>query len=171
MLFLSWPIDLLRPWDVFIASYLAWRFIIWFVADYLKVRWLRPLNEARAKRSPTQRLVSKEQTDTLEDYRKVNYQRFPEIAKDLNRIDSMSDESFESFALNYVYRVQKRIIHIHHFILGIPLIPLTWILYFYHFIRGPSFSPVVPWGMLFAGATFALFMSEFYQLLTQEWGP
>jgi hypothetical protein len=164
--------DFLKSWDIFVGSYLLSRIIIWFVADYLKVRWFQPLNEAIAKRSlPTQELVSREQTNNLEDYRKMNYRGLQEITKDPNRIDSMSDEAFRAFALAYAYKVQKTIIHIHHFILGILLMPATWIFYFYQVTWKISFSGLISLGMLTAGATFALFMSEFYQLLTQEWGP
>lgn len=101
----------------------------------------------------------------------MNYQRLYEISRDSNRINSMSDEAFRTFALAYAYKVQKRIMHIHHFILGIRLMPLTWILYFYHVTWGSFFHTAISWGMVVAGSTFALFMSEFYQLLTQEWGP
>jgi Na+/melibiose symporter-like transporter len=171
LLIVGWLInDFLRTWTLFVGSYILSRIIIWFVADYLKVRWLQPLNEARAKRSLlTQKLVPK--TDNLEDYRKTNYHGLYEISEDSSRINSMSDETFRSFALAYAYKVQKRIIHIHHFILGIPLMPLTWILYFYHVTWGLVFHTAMSGGMVVAGSTFALFMSEFYQLLTQEWGP
>lgn len=161
----------LKPWNVFIVSYIISRAIIWFLADYLKIRLLRPLKEARAKRALlTEKLGSKEETDNLEDFPRMNYGQLREMSKDSKRIDSMSDDAFRSFALNYTYQVQKRIIHIHHFILGIPLMPLTWILFFYQVAWGQLLDLTVSWGMVAAGATFALFMSEFYQLLTQEWG-
>jgi len=162
---LGWLLnDFLKAWAIFIGSYLISRVIIWLVADVLKIRLLRPLDEAKARRAlVSQKPDSMKQTDDLaENYGKMKYHNLRDISKDSKRIDIMTDDAFRTFALAYAYKVQKRIIHIHHFILGIPLMPLTWILYFYQ---------VISWGMLTAGATFALFMSEFYELLTQEWGP
>lgn len=165
-------IHFLEAWNIFIGSYLISRVIIWYVADVLKVRLRRPIDEEAAKRMVSSpKLDAKEQMAHTEDYAKMNYGRLREIAKDPNRLALMSNDAFRSFASNYAYKVQKRIIHIHHFILGIPLMPLTWVLFFYDIRWAPFYYPPFSLGMIFAGSTFALFMSEFWHLLTQDWGP
>jgi len=167
--------DFLRAWYMFIGSYLVSRAVIWFVADVLKARLMLPLKKAKERRMSLQieKFDSRGRADRQQDS-KINYSKMDDQqlrgVLDSNEINSMSDDRFRLFQLAFIYKVQKKI-HIHHFILGIPLMPVTWILYFYNVTWGPVFYPIVPWGMGVAGFTFALFMSEFWQLLTQEWGP
>lgn len=164
--------NFLTAWDAFIVSYLISRVIIWFLADYLKIRLLRPLNEATSRRPTLAPKVNSEKDAAhLEDYAKMKYQALRDLLNHPDHMDAMSGDAFRSFASAYTYKVQKTIVHIHHFILGIILMPLTWIFYFYHLAWAPPSYPPISLGMVTAGATFALFMSEFYQLLTQEWGP
>ena len=173
MVLLGWLLSVsFRAWYIFVESYLISRVVIWILADVLKVRLKRPLLEATRRRN-TPPLVEKpdsgQHAGSPPNYSTMDYKHLRGILKDSTQIDSLSNDGFRSFALAYAYKVQKRIIHIHHFILGIPLMPLTWVLYFYD-IRW-SFYPSISLGMVLAGSTFALFMSEFWHLLTQDWGP
>jgi len=167
--------DFLRAWYLFIGSYLVSRAVIWFVADFLKIRLMLPLLKAEDRRMSlhAQNVDSKAQADAQQDpkvdYSKMGYQQLRGVL-DSNEIDTMSDDRFRLFELAFIYRVQRNL-HVHHFMLGIPLMPVTWIFYFYNIAWGPVFNSMVPLGMVAAGFTFALFMSEFWHLLTQDWGP
>lgn len=163
---------MLGAWYPFIASYVLSRITIFIIADILKVRLFVPINREAAKRSMTVgNLGITEQLVQAQDFAGMGYRRLRQISKEPNRLASMSNETFKAFAVTYAYMVQKTIVHIHHFVLGIVLMPFTWILYFYEVPLNTVFLGLVSSGMLIAGVTLALFMSEFYQLLTQQWGP
>lgn len=161
--------DFLRAWYLFIASYLVSRTVIWFVADVLKIRLMLPLLKAEDRRMSlyAQNVDSKAQADPQQDskvdYSKMNYQQLRGVL-DSNESSSMSDDRFRLLESAFTYRAQNKL-HVHHFMLGIPLMPFTWALYFYDTTLGSSHL-----GMIVAGFTFALFMSEFWHLLTQKWG-
>ena len=135
-----------------------------------------PLKEAKERRTSRQIEKTKSdsggQADREQDSKikiEMDYQQLRGVL-DSNEINLMNDDRFRLFELAFIYEVQNKM-HVHHFMLGIPLMPVTWILYFYNVTLGPVFYPIIPWGMSIAGFTFALFMSEFWQLLTQKWGP
>lgn len=99
----------------------------------------------------------------------MDYQTLRGILGNPEQISSLSEDRFRLLALAYICQVQNKI-HIHHFIFGIPLMPITWILFFYGIAFGHLLETPISLGMVTAGFTFALFMSEFWQLLTQKWG-
>ena len=89
----------------------------------------------------------------------MNYKELRQTLED-PRSDSLSPLAFRSLELAYMYQANK--IHVHHFFYGIILMPFTWALFIYSGIA---------YAMILSGVTFALFISELRQLLTQKWGP
>jgi hypothetical protein len=169
---LGWFFDFLRPWYPFIGSYVVSRIVIWYVADVLKIRLERPLLQALELRHrlPRGEQPSFAMTNSRLDYSKMKYQDLRGILKDPAQFSYLSDDRFQSLFSAYMQQVRRKI-HIHHFIFGIPLMPVTWVLYFYNVVWATFRSLSLSVGMVFAGLTFALFMSEFWHLLTQDWGP
>jgi prepilin signal peptidase PulO-like enzyme (type II secretory pathway) len=163
---------LLRPWYPFIGSYVISRLVIWYIADVLKIRLERPLIQALELRHrlPRGEQLSFGLDNSRLDYSKMKYQDLRGILKDPAQFSNLSDDRFQSLFSAYMQQVRRKI-HIHHFIFGIPLMPVTWALYFYNVGWAPFRSLSLSVGMVFAGLTFALFMSEFWHLLTQDWGP
>jgi len=95
----------------------------------------------------------------------MSYQTLREILRNPDQVSCLSDDGFHNVVSAYIRQGR---VHIHHFMFGIPLMPLTWALYFYGASWTPFYSVSLSWGMIFAGTTFALFMSEFWHLLTQD---
>jgi len=60
-----------------------------------------------------------------------------------------------------LYVTHERI-HIHHFVLGLFLLPITWLAFE---------EDRKPQGEILAGAIAGLFLSELKQLVLEQWGP
>ena len=64
--------------------------------------------------------------------------------------------------LQYTTLVKSKRLHLHHFLFGLALAPLTWIL----FALSQDFMAT-----MFAGLVAALIASEMKELILMEWGP
>ena len=107
--------------------------------------------------TPNQRHSPRAQTHGREQEKKPKVLRFA-----LSTLASYALTRFFADFLHFRFYVTHKRIHIHHFVLGLALMPLTWLAFE---------EEKKTEAEILSGAITGLFLSEIKQLILENWGP